>query len=147
MDGSNSGAGFIALPPQAIAGQNTRRYGKRLLMATAALGIAVVAGIYGYDWWTVGRFQVDTDDAYVAADSVLVSPKISGILSQVLVQDNQTVHAGDVLARIDDRDDSTALDQQHRAGPTAPRWTRRVPTSPRRALTSTFCARRSSSRR
>ncbi len=111
MDGSNSGAGFIALPPQAIAGQNTRRYGKRLLMATAALGIAVVAGIYGYDWWRVGRFQVDTDDAYVAADSVLVSPKISGILSQVLVQDNQTVHAGDVLARIDDRDDRTALDQ------------------------------------
>ncbi len=40
MNGSISGAGFIALPPQAIAGQNARRYGKRLLMATAALGIA-----------------------------------------------------------------------------------------------------------
>ena len=39
------------------------------------------------------------------------SPKISGYLSQVLVQDNQKVHAGEVLARIDDRDYRTALDQ------------------------------------
>jgi len=100
-----------ALPPGAIAGQRAGRTAKRVLLAAAALGIVAAAGVYGHDWWTVGRFQVETDDAYVAADSVLVSPKISGYLAQVLVQDNQPVHAGDVLARIDDRDDRTALDQ------------------------------------
>jgi membrane fusion protein (multidrug efflux system) len=100
-----------ALPPGAIAGQRVGRTARRLLLAAAALGIVAAAGVYGYDWWTVGRFQVETDDAYVAADSVIVSPKISGYLAQVLVQDNQKVHAGDVLARIDDRDDRTALDQ------------------------------------
>jgi membrane fusion protein, multidrug efflux system len=42
---------------------------------------------------------------------VLVSPKVSGYLAQVLVQDNQKVTAGQVLARIDDRDYGTALDQ------------------------------------
>jgi len=100
-----------ALPPGAIAGQRVARTARRLLLAAAALGIVAAAGVYGYDWWTVGRFQVETDDAYVAADSVIVSPKISGYLAQVLAQDNQKVHAGDVLARIDDRDDRTALDQ------------------------------------
>jgi membrane fusion protein (multidrug efflux system) len=104
-------AGGIALPPHAAAGRRSGRLAKRLLLAAAALGITAAAATYGYDWWTVGRFQISTDDAYVAADSVIVSPKISGYLAQVLVQDNQPVHAGDVLARIDDRDYHTALDQ------------------------------------
>ncbi len=111
MDISVSGADAITLPPQAIGGQRASRLGKRLLLAAAALGIVGAAGVYGHEWWTVGRFQVETDDAYVGADSVLVSPRISGYLARVLVQDNQTVHAGEVLARIDDRDYRTALDQ------------------------------------
>ncbi len=111
MDMSVTDAGAITLPPHAIAGQRAGRLGKRLLLAAAALGIVAAAGTYGYDWWTVGRFQVATDDAYVAANSVLVSPKISGYLAQVLVQDNQKVRAGQVLARIDDRDYRTALAQ------------------------------------
>ncbi len=101
----------ITVPPNAIAGQRTGRTAKRLLLAAAALGIVAGASVYGYDWWTAGRFQVETDDAYVAADSVIVSPKIAGYVAQVLVQDNQPVRAGDVLARIDDRDYRTALDQ------------------------------------
>jgi membrane fusion protein (multidrug efflux system) len=111
MDISVSGADAITLPPQAIAGVRAGWVAKRLLLGAAALGIVAAAGVYGRDWWTVGRFQVETDDAYVAADSVLVSPKISGYLAQVLVQDNQSVRAGEVLARIDDRDYRTALDQ------------------------------------
>jgi membrane fusion protein (multidrug efflux system) len=111
MDISVSGADAITLPPQAIAGVRAGWLAKRLLLGAAALGIVAAAGVYGRDWWTVGRFQVETDDAYVAADSVLVSPKISGYLAQVLVQDNQSVRAGEVLARIDDRDYRTALDQ------------------------------------
>jgi membrane fusion protein (multidrug efflux system) len=117
VDASLPGAGVmtrdITLPPHAISGQRAGRLTKRLLLGAAALGIVAAAGVYGHDWWTVGRFQVETDDAYVAADSVLASPKISGYLAQVLVQDNQPVHAGDVLARIDDRDYRTALDQSH----------------------------------
>src|ERR1700722_13383863 len=104
MDISVSRADAITLPPQAIAGVRAGWLGKRLLLGAAALGVVAAAGVYGHDWWTVGRFQVETDDAYVAADSVLVSPKISGYLDQVLVQDNQKVHAGEVVARIDDRD-------------------------------------------
>jgi len=107
MSSTTSAADGITLPPQA---RPIRRVGlKRLLLAAAALGIVSAAAVYGSDWWTTGRFEVSTDDAYVAADSVLISPKISGYLSQVLVQDNQTVKAGQVLARVDDRDYATAL--------------------------------------
>ena len=111
MSATSSASDGITLPPQHIGTRRARLSAKRLLLAAAALGIVGAAAVYGSEWWTTGRFEVSTDDAYVAADSVIVSPKISGYLSQVLVQDNQTVKAGQVLARIDDRDYATALDQ------------------------------------
>ena len=66
---------------------------------------------YGWDYWTVGRYLVSTDDAYVKADNTTIAPKVSGYLHQVLVGDNERVKAGQVLAQIDDRDFKVALDQ------------------------------------
>ncbi|MBF7979699.1 MULTISPECIES: HlyD family secretion protein [Rahnella] len=51
----------------------------------------------------------ETDDAFVSADSTLVAPRISGTIADVYVQDNQSVKAGDVLAKIDDRDYRNAV--------------------------------------
>ena len=59
----------------------------------------------------VGRFLESTDDAYVQADSTIVAPKVSGYLSEVLVEDNQPVKAAQPLAKIDDRDYVASLDQ------------------------------------
>ena len=101
----------ITLPEHAATGQRTGRTLKRLLLGAVALGVVAGAGVYGDGYWRVGRFQVSTDDAYVAADSVILAPKVSGYLAQVLVRDNQTVRAGEVVARIDDSDYRTALDQ------------------------------------
>src|SRR6201987_314430 len=84
---------------------------RRLLMAGAAIAVLAGASWYGYDYWTVGRFEVSTDDAYVKADNTTVAPKVSGYLHEVLVGDNERVKAGQVLARIDDRDFKVALDQ------------------------------------
>ena len=71
-------------------------------------GVALLAGLaaaaYGYDWWTVGRFIESTDDAYVGGDITVIAPKVSGLVAEVAVTDNQPVHAGDLLIRIDDRD-------------------------------------------
>ncbi|HVB15746.1 MAG TPA: HlyD family secretion protein [Stellaceae bacterium] len=82
----------------------------------AALALAVIAGItaaasYGRYYWTTGRYLVSTDDAYAKADYTTISPKVSGYITEVAVADNQRVKAGQVLARIDDRDFRTALDQ------------------------------------
>ena len=82
---------------------------RSVLLATGALVLLVGAGFYGHYYWTAGRFLVSTDDAYLQADNVIISPKVSGYISDVLVQDNQPVKAGQVLARIDDRDYRTAL--------------------------------------
>ena len=84
---------------------------KRLLLAGAAVAVLAGASWYAYDYWTTGRFLVSTDDAYVKADNTTVAPKVSGYLHEVLVGDNERVKAGQVLARIDDRDFKVALDQ------------------------------------
>jgi membrane fusion protein (multidrug efflux system) len=86
---------------------------KRLLIAAGALLFLAASAGYGYYYWTTARFLVSTDDAYVEAHSVLISPKVSGYISEAPVDDNQAVKADQVLARIDPRDYQTALDQAH----------------------------------
>jgi membrane fusion protein, multidrug efflux system len=86
---------------------------KRAALALlVALGIATTAD-FGYGYLTTGRYLESTDDAYVKADSTIISPKVSGYIAQVLVGDNQPVKAGQLLARIDDRDFRAALDSAH----------------------------------
>ncbi|MXN18924.1 HlyD family efflux transporter periplasmic adaptor subunit [Pseudooceanicola sp. GBMRC 2024] len=77
-----------------------------ILIAALAAG-----GWWGYSWWTEGRFLESTDDAYIQADQVEVSPKVTGYVDQVLVQDNADVKAGDVLVKIDASDYQAALEQ------------------------------------
>jgi membrane fusion protein (multidrug efflux system) len=89
----------------------SRRAIKRAALALAVtLGLAGAADL-GYDYLTTGRYLVSTDDAYVKADSTIIAPKISGYILEVLVADNEKVKAGQLLARIDDRDFRAALRQ------------------------------------
>lgn len=88
-----------------------KRSGRSVLIGATALALIAAAAYFGHDYWTVGRFHVSTDDAYVKADSSTIAPKVSGHIIEVLVSDNQTVIAGQPLARIDDRDFRSALDQ------------------------------------
>ena len=77
---------------------------KALVMSGAALLLVAAAATFGYHWWTVGRFMESTDDAYVGGDITVIAPKVSGFIARVAVTDNQTVHAGDVLVELDNRD-------------------------------------------
>jgi membrane fusion protein, multidrug efflux system len=83
---------------------------KLLFVGASALALAGMS-YFGWQYWTVGQFQVSTDDAYVQADNTTISPKISGYISAVLVGDNEPVRAGQALARIDDRDFQVAREQ------------------------------------
>ncbi len=80
-----------------------------LALATA-LGVAAATD-FGHYYLTSGRYLETTDDAYVKADSTIIAPKVSGYIAQVLVNDNQPVTAGQLLAKIDDRDFRAALSQ------------------------------------
>ena len=84
---------------------------KRTLLAATAIIVVAGVGYFGHDYWTVGRFLVSTDDAYIKADNSSVAPKVSGYLKTVLVGDNQAVKAGQVVAMIDDADYATTLEQ------------------------------------
>src|SRR6201996_8150826 len=100
------------LPGTVAAPAAAKKLNLRKLLLTGAALVALAGGAwYGWDYWTVGRYQVSTDDAYVKADNTTIAPKVSGYLHEVLVGDNERVKAGQTLARIDDRDFKVALDQ------------------------------------
>jgi membrane fusion protein (multidrug efflux system) len=89
----------------------SRRAIRRAALALAAALSVAAAADFGHYYLTTGRYLETTDDAYVKADSTIVAPKVSGYISEVLVADNEKVAAGQLLARIDDRDFRTALNQ------------------------------------
>src|ERR1700761_7151067 len=100
------------LPGSAATQQPAKKFNfRKMLMAGAAVLALAGAAWYGWDYWTVGQYQVSTDDAYVKAHNTTIAPKVSGYLREVLVGDNERVKAGQVLARIDERDFQVALDQ------------------------------------
>jgi membrane fusion protein (multidrug efflux system) len=63
----------------------------------ATLGVLIGGAV----WWSNKQHYESTDNAFVQADTVLVSPQVAGYVVEVLVSDNQRVEAGQVLARID----------------------------------------------
>ncbi|WP_460043337.1 HlyD family secretion protein [Pseudomonas sp. S2_H01] len=85
--------------------------GKRLILLLLAAAIVVGAVLFGIHWWTVGRFLESTDDAYVGGDVTVIGPKVPGYITELKVVDNQFVHAGDLLVKIDDRDYVAALNK------------------------------------
>ena len=79
----------------------------------SAIGAVLLASVLGGGYLYLDyaeRFQ-STDDAFIAARQFSLAPKVSGYLTAVPVTDNEHVAAGDVIARIDDRDYRIALEQ------------------------------------
>jgi membrane fusion protein (multidrug efflux system) len=88
-----------------------RGRGRRLrLLGVIAIVVGGVAAWFGYDYLTVGRFLVSTDDAYVQAYNTTIAAKVAGYVASVPVTDNTHVRAGDVIATIDDGDYRLAVD-------------------------------------
>ncbi|WP_043041570.1 EmrA/EmrK family multidrug efflux transporter periplasmic adaptor subunit [Acinetobacter baumannii] len=73
--------------------------------------ILLIATILYAIWALFLNHSVSTDNAYVGAETAQITSMVSGQVAQVLVKDTQTVHRGDVLVRIDDRDAKIALAQ------------------------------------
>ena len=89
---------------------SVRRNPLRRVVLLAILAVALGGGAYtGWQWWTVGRFFVATDDAYVQADISVLAAKISGYLESVPVVNGLSVKRGDVIAKLDDGDYRLAL--------------------------------------
>jgi membrane fusion protein (multidrug efflux system) len=74
-----------------------RRYRRFLLLVV----LPIVAVIGGLAFYLNGGRYVGTDDTYVGAQKVLITPDISGKIDKVVVKEGQLVHKGDVLFEID----------------------------------------------
>jgi membrane fusion protein (multidrug efflux system) len=84
--------------------RNTRPIILLLLVALIA-----VAGATGY--WFLTKDRATTDDAYTDGRAITVAPRIAGLVVTLAVGDNQRVHAGDLLLRIDPTPFQAAKDQ------------------------------------
>jgi membrane fusion protein (multidrug efflux system) len=75
------------------------------------LGFVVVAGLIGGGWyWYANRNLETTDDAFIDGRAITVAPQVKGLVTVLAVNDNQFMHAGDVLLQIDPRDYVAARD-------------------------------------
>jgi membrane fusion protein (multidrug efflux system) len=100
---------LVASAPDVSTPIVRKRSMKRILTTAALILVAGGAGLYAKSWWTLGRFIESTDDAYVGGDITIIAPKVAGFVQSVAVEDNQPVHAGDLLLKLDDRDYRAAL--------------------------------------
>jgi membrane fusion protein, multidrug efflux system len=73
--------------------------------------LLLATSVASYLYLDYSRHFEATDDAFIAARQFAIAPKVSGYITAVPVTDNQHVDAGAVIARIDDRDYRTALEQ------------------------------------
>jgi membrane fusion protein, multidrug efflux system len=97
----------LAAEPRRRLMAGMRRHRRFLLLVVLPL-VAAVAGLVFY--LNGGRY-VTTDDAYVGAQKVLITPDISGKIDKVVVKEGQNVNEGDVLFTIDREPFQLAVDQ------------------------------------
>ncbi|HYD11653.1 MAG TPA: HlyD family secretion protein [Allosphingosinicella sp.] len=94
-----------AIEPEAPA---RKRGPLRLVLMLSVPLLLLLVG--GYFYLTSGRY-VSTDNAYVQQDMVSVAPEVQGVVTEVLVRENQQVRRGQLLFRIDPRPFRIALAQ------------------------------------
>ena len=85
----------------------------RWLLLIIGLGLGAIALLFfGYRWWQYASTHSYTNDAYVTNHIHPVNPRISGSVSEILVDDNQLVTKGQLLVKLDPRDYQAELQQQ-----------------------------------
>jgi membrane fusion protein (multidrug efflux system) len=89
-----------------------RKKRRAIIIACIVAAVVLIAGgVYGLYYYRTGRYLIATDDAYTQADSTIVAAQVSGYVQTLLVTDNQPVHRGQLMARIDPRVYQAEVDQ------------------------------------
>ena len=102
---------------------------RKLLIGVLGALVVVAAAVFGIPWIELTFSTVSTDDAYVSEHVTFVAPRVGGQVSRVLVDDNNRVHKGELLAELDKE---PFRSQSRRKGPPST-WPMRTcrPPSPR----------------
>jgi membrane fusion protein (multidrug efflux system) len=110
-----------APPVSGSAPQKARKATGRRRLLAGALGVVVlvVLLVFGIPWIEEMLNTVSTDDAYVNGHVTFVAPRVAGQISRVLVDDNNHVRKGDLLAELDKEPYRVAVSQKQAAVDTA----------------------------
>jgi membrane fusion protein (multidrug efflux system) len=88
-------------------GASRRSWTIRIVFAVVVIAALIGIAIY----YEATKNQVSTDDAFTDGRVVTIAPRVSGNVVELDINDNQVVHKGDILLRIDPRDYQAARDQ------------------------------------
>jgi multidrug resistance efflux pump len=89
-------------PPPAEAGWRPDRSRPKIILFAAIIVVGALAILYAWGLPPFTPGSQTTDNAYVRGQTTIISPQVGGTVTEVLVQDFDTVKAGQVLVRIDD---------------------------------------------
>jgi membrane fusion protein (multidrug efflux system) len=106
-------------PPPGPVPPAPRKAKRKLLAGGLGVVILAVAVVFGIPWVEAMLNTVSTDDAYVNGHVTFVAPRVAGQISRVLVDDNNRVHKGDLLAELDKEPYQIAVSQKQAAVDTA----------------------------
>jgi membrane fusion protein (multidrug efflux system) len=100
-----------AVPPAQAAAPAapTQAPNRRVVVVAAVIALAALAA--GGRMWYRSHFYVETENAYVAGHVHPVSTRIAGVVTKVLIDDNQLVKEGDVIAELDPFDQGVKVEQ------------------------------------
>jgi membrane fusion protein (multidrug efflux system) len=111
----------IPILKDATAPREARTSGRRRKLLFGVLGVVVLAALLVFGIPKVEEMlnTVSTDDAYVNGHVTFVAPRVAGQVSRVLVDDNNRVHKGDLLAALDKEPYQVAVSEKQAAVDTA----------------------------
>lgn len=98
-----------AAQPRADAPAAKKPPNKRVLIVVGLIALLAI-GAGGRMWYRSTHF-VETENAYVTGRMHQVSSRVAGVVTKVLVEDNQMVKAGEVLALLDPADQAVRVEQ------------------------------------
>jgi membrane fusion protein, multidrug efflux system len=101
------------------AAEDRPRWKRRSAVGVVAVVVLAAIWKFGVPWIELTLNTVSTDDAYVNGHVTFVAPRVSGQISRVLVDDNNRVHKGDVLAQLDREPYEVAVAEKRAAVETA----------------------------
>ena len=108
-DNDSTAGQASAVQPGAAAPAGKKPPNKRVLVVVGVIALLAI-GAGGRMWYRSSHF-VETENAYVTGRMHQVSSRVAGVVTRVLVEDNQMVKAGDVLALLDPADQAVRVEQ------------------------------------
>ncbi|MFZ0067156.1 MAG: HlyD family secretion protein [Pseudolabrys sp.] len=87
------------------------RIGRKRLRMILLVGLPALAVVIGLGIYLSGGRYISTDNAYVGAQKVLITPDISGKITHIAVREGQHVNSGDELFTLDREPFALALQQ------------------------------------